>query len=425
MKKIFGMLILFSILCCSYFIVSFKSGDISLEKEAYQVELVSNGLEEAEGFTFDEEGNVYVSQKNKIIKINKNNSKEVVFEEKGIKIMDIAYFKGEILYLYDDKLNSYNIKNKRHKLIIDSIPTGGDYSDNKLLIINKNIYLTVGARTNSGVVGEDNKWKDNKLHDLVSEEIELNKVEFDGTSPYATYRSKNKQGIVKESTIGNASIIKVDFDTKETQTIATGIRNVEGIDFDSKEKIYITVGGMEYRGARPLYGDTDYLYELEDKAWYGWPDYSGGDPVNSVRFRKEGKEKQDFLIKEHNNLPKAPLYQHTQVSSLGAMAIDKEGKIASKDSFFIYDKFKGNIINLKKEGEQKHIIHLENADIEEIIIRDENLYMLDKKNGCMLKVFNNNGITSTNEKIKIIGIAITVMITASLLLFLVIKRYCK
>ncbi|MGL4451683.1 MAG: hypothetical protein ACRCTZ_10875 [Sarcina sp.] len=426
MKKFFGVLILFTILGCSYFIVYFKVGGMKLNQEEYKVELISKGLENGEDFTFDDDGNIYVSQKNKLVRINKDNSKEIVFEEKGINVMDIAYLNGEILYLYDDKLNSYNLKTKRHKLIIDSIPTGGDYSDNKILIKNKEIYLTIGAKTNSGVVGEDNNWKENGQYDLATEEIALNKIKFKGTGGYSPYKKiLSDDYIIKESRIGNASIIKVNPETKEVNLIGDGIRNVEGIDFDSSGKIYITVGGIEDRGARPLYGDTDYIYELEKKAWYGWPDYSGGDPVNSVRFRKEGKEKQRFLIEKHDRIPKAPLYQHNEINALGAMTIDKLGEIGSKDSFFIYDKLKGSIINLKREGAQTTILNLEDADIEKLIIKDESLYILDKKNGFMLKVFDINNKIAITEKIKVIGIAITVMITISLLLFLVIKRYCK
>ena len=426
MKKIFGIITLLVILICSYFIVSSKFNQIGLDTSDYQIELISNDLKEAEDFVFDKEGNIYVSKKNKLIKIKKDNSKEVVFEEKGITIMDIAYLNGEILYLYDDKMNSYNLETKRHKLIIDSIPTDGDYKDNKILVKDQDIYLTVGARTNSGVVGEDNKWRGNGKHDLSSEELEFNNITFKGTSPYSPYKKVfSNERKSKESKIGNASIIKINIKTKEIKLIASGIRNVEGIDFDSSNKIYMTVGGIEYRGSRPLFGDTDYLYQLEEGSWYGWPDYSGGDPVNSVRFRKEGKEKQNFLLKNHNKTPKAPLYQHKDINSLGAMAVDKSGKIETKDSFFIYDKLTENIINLRKEGEQKNILNLKGADVEKIIAKDENLYVLDKRNGLILKIYNRNNRSVITEQIKIMSVILVIMTITIMLLFLLVRRLYK
>ena len=35
---------------------------------------------------------------------------------------------------------------------------------------------------------------------------------------------------------------------------------------------------------RGIKNDRDYIYEINGDRWYGWPDYSGGDPITSPRF---------------------------------------------------------------------------------------------------------------------------------------------
>ncbi|MGL4761330.1 MAG: hypothetical protein ACRCWG_07695 [Sarcina sp.] len=426
MKKKIALILVCAILICSYFIVGLKKENLYLGENEYKTELIASGLENAEDFIFDKFNNIYVSKDSKVIKINKDNSKELVFEEKKIKIKDIAYLNDEIFYLYDDKLNSYNLSSKRHKLILDSIPSYGDYSDNKLLVKDEMVYLTVGASTNSGVVGKDNEWRESKKYDLSPEEITINKNNFNGTSAYAPYKvNLEEEYTVKGSDIGNASVIKINPVTKEKSLVASGVRNVEGIDFDSKGQIYMAVGGMEDRGDRPLYGDADYLYSLENEGWYGWPDYSGGDAVDSVRFRKEGKVKQKKIIKDQNKDTQAPLYQHDAVDVLGTMAIDKGGEIESKDSFFIYDKLKGSIFNIQKTGAKKAILELKNSEIEKIIVNGENIYALDRKNGYILKIFKKNNIGVTNKNVKILFLSLTVMITIGILLVLCLKRKSK
>ena len=54
--------------------------------------------------------------------------------------------------------------------------------------------------------------------------------------------------------------------------------------FNNNGNIVAIVGGMEDEGSRAVKDDKDYIYEIKENAWYGWPDYSGGDPINSPRF---------------------------------------------------------------------------------------------------------------------------------------------
>lgn len=77
--------------------------------------------------------------------------------------------------------------------------------------------------------------------------------------------------------LSNASILKYNLNTGKLSTYATGIRNVEGIATNSMGELTAIVGGMNEEGGREVKDDVDYIYDIKEKAWYGWPDFSGGD----------------------------------------------------------------------------------------------------------------------------------------------------
>lgn len=432
MKKIFC--IVFSIILAigsALGIIFFKNDNFKYCKSNYSYDLIAKGFENAEDFVFDENNNIYVSLDDKIIKINNDRTTEVLFQANGITIKDIAFLNDELFYLYDDKLNSFNLKENKHTLILDSIPNFGNMSDNKMIIKENSIYLAINAATNSGVVSSEDKWAINSnLADLSPKELEVVGLKFDNekTGAFMPYGEISKAGDkITESIIGNASIIQIDPKTKEHKLIAYGIRNVEGLDFNDNGEIFATVGGIEEKGVRPLYGDSDYIYKItEEENWYGWPDYSGGDAINSSRFRKEGKVKQNFVLKNHpTKSPKAPLYQHSDISSLSVLAIDKNGVLEAKNSLFVYDKKQNKLINFCEKGAKKEIAEFQEATIEKILIKDNSIYMLDNKEGFLFKLYktdNKNNI-QTNKTLYLILISIITIL--SILMTLFIKKIIK
>lgn len=96
---------------------------------------------------------------------------------------------------------------------------------------------------------------------------------------------------------GNASLIKLTLSNNNIETFAWGLRNINGMNVNSEGKIFAVVGGMEDRGLRPVKGDYDYIYEIQEGKWYGWPDYSGGPhKLTKVFFR--WKEQTGFFTGE-------------------------------------------------------------------------------------------------------------------------------
>lgn len=414
MKKIEKFFI-FLIVICVVINVSFMfKSAFQMNNNEFEYNIISKNMKDANDFTINENGDIFVSKGNKILKINNQNQESLLFKDDFFNINQIALLDNELFYLYENKLNSYNLVTHIHKIIIDSIPNFGDYNDCKLFSAYDGLYLTIGAATNSGVVGDDNKWKNNGFSDISPNELILRGENYGENKtgafmPFGQHSSKDQ--IIQENILGNASIVKIDKNTKEYSTFAYGVRNVKGIDINSDGDIYFTAGGIEDRGARPISGDSDYLYKLKPGGFYGWPDYSGGDKVDSVRFRFENKAKINPIL-QTTPIPEIPIYQHNSISSLGSIAIDRNGEIKNKDSIFVVDDNLGKIINIDKHGAKSEIIDCK--DVSKISIYNGELYILENSSGYLFKI-NNKNSANTIKKYKRVFLCLL-----SILIFLIL-----
>lgn len=369
------------------------SDNLEIVEQNYKEELVFKGVKGATSMSFDDKDNYYLSTSSEVIKVNEKGKSEKIFSNDNFNICSLVWYKDKLYFVSNTSLYSYDLKSRKEKQLIGNIPNYGDYKNGKLMIKDGSLYLTIGAATNSGVVGEDNNWiNKSNIYDLTPKPISLSGRTFGKNNgvpfvPYGTLITKGQT--VPANSLGNASIIKINLSNNRQELYAWGIRNVEGIDFTSKGNIFAVVGGMEERGARPVIGDKDYIYEIKGGAtWYGWPDYSGGDPVDSPRFRKEGKEKTYFALDNHpTSDPPAPLYQHNYVSSLKSLAIDKTGIIMEKDSMFIYDKEESNIFNITDEGGIIKVAKLnKSCSVVDLKINKDKLYVLEGTNGKVYSI---------------------------------------
>ena len=67
--------------------------------------------------------------------------------------------------------------------------------------------------------------------------------------------------------------------------------------------------GADQRGSRPIAKCPDFLYEVREGAWYGWPDFFGGRPAAP------------FLLANHEELPppESPLAAVVMTPCTGAL----------------------------------------------------------------------------------------------------------
>lgn len=358
-----------------------------LESESFSEELILKGLKGARALSNNEE-NIYIAVENKILKIDRNNNVFLELKEGG-NIYDLEYYNGFLYYTLDEKLVSYNIKSSEREVLIEDIPNKGiNKEDTRILINEGKIYLTIGTSTNSGIVDEERENPDIPPVDIVLSGRNYDENKKGAFVPYNTKTSKGEK--IKGNILGNGAIIELDIESKKKQLYSYGIRNVKGFDLNSSGEIFAIVGGIEDEGYRPLSGDSDYIYKIEGKGtWYGWPDYSGGDPVNSPRFREEGKPIINFITDEHKSyvMPK-PLYQSEGTGNINTLLIDREGTILGDENSFLFFNNKNNTLSkLLKEGEVKELIYLDkNSYINDMKIIWGNLYILDGNKGVLFRL---------------------------------------
>jgi len=374
----------------------YKEYNISIMDKNLKCILNYKGLKGAQDFASDGAGNFYVAFKNRIQFIGSKGDSYDILKDDNLEINSLEYTNGELYYASKCQIYCYSLKDKKQRVIMSDLPNLGDYKDSCIRIKEDNIYISIGAATNSGVVGSDNKWlKENPFfYDLSPNEIVLKGKNFgsEKTGAFVSYKTKNVPSqVISGHFPGNASIIVYNIKDNSSRTFAWGIRNVTGMDFNSEGKLLAATGGMEKRGIRPVVGDYDYVYEINNNVWYGWPDYSGGDPINSPRFRVSAKEKIDFILDKHpSSSPPAPLYQHKGVGSMGSIAIDKFEYLGEKDSIYFYDIKDNNICELNKNNILSEKIKLNKASkVTSIKFLEGKLSILDSEQGCIYTLVKN------------------------------------
>jgi hypothetical protein len=262
-----------------------------------------------------------------------------------------------------------------HQTVVASIPCQGDngMSDVALNNTTGRLWFGVGSATNSGVVGLDNwDWvkKYPNFCDRSHVDLKLNGFQFKSkhpdaglfgapeiavTAPYQAFNVSTPTRI-RHSDYPTGAIYSVDAGGGNPRVEAHGIHNPRGLAFSPLGLPYMTNGGMELRGTRPIKDDPDSLLIVR-LGWYGWPDYSTDlQPVTDDRFQlkgdmitlltKSGYDEIGFLI-DHNASnnreglppPTLSLLQTTFPSLSGASRFDfvpDKGPLARK--------YEGNII---------------------------------------------------------------------------------
>ena len=376
-----------------------KDYKINIRSNGKESSIILKGLKDSKDFVMDYMDNFYIAFNNRIQYVDKNGvSYDIIYNNK-LNIYSIEYYDNKIYYSSNDGIYMYNIKQKTTEKLIGNIPNYGDYKDVKIKIQNGMLYASIGSATNSGVVGEDNLWlKSNPfIYDMPPQSITLKGQNFGSnkTGSFTPYNTSNIKGqIVSGHFPGNSSVIICNLKTKQAETYAYGIRNIKGMDFTSQGKLFAIVGGMEDRGLRPVVGDSDYIFYIESGKWYGFPDYSGGDPIDSPRFSGKGKQKINFILDKHPTTnPSAPVYQSKWVSSLTDLVVDKKGTIGTKDSVYFYDTKEKSVYFFNKDVAGKIFAGFEDkADIESMKFYNNNLIMLDSHEGLLFSIANSSGI---------------------------------
>lgn len=350
------------------------------------------GIEGAKAFDFDSEGNLYIAFQDTIRIINKEGNNKLIIRESQLDILDMIYYKEKLYIATDNRIIEYDLKNNQYKDIVTNIPNLGVNKKVNLLIKGEDLFFSVGSNTNDGIVEKKGGKEDVPTTAWILNGHNFGKENTGAFSPYSVSTENGEK--VEGNIIGNASIMKYNIESGELKLYAHGLRNVTGWDLNKEGEIIAAIGGMDNKEPRNINNDKDYIYKVIEDRWYGWPDYSGGDPIISPRFY--GEKENRFLIK--NPIDKNPskgIYQHNSVSSMYGLSIDKEGKVLEEDAIIFSDINEGEIYSLNKELKLKKIIDLEEGSkIEKIKAVDGKFYILDSGFGGLFELSRDNKISN-------------------------------
>jgi len=413
MKRFFLFLIMATIVVSLAFgIIKSKNSYIlnSLSKEL-DIRINIKGLNNSKSFDIDENGNLYIAFEDTIKVIGEEGDIKAIIKEGSFNIYDVVYFNEKLYIATDNRIVEYNLIDKNYNTLVENLPNKGLNNDISILIRDEKLLFEIGSNTNDGIVN-----KVGEIEDIATGSWILNGENFgDGvTGAFSPYSISTESGeSVKGEKIGNAAIYELDLVSLETKLISHGIRSISGWDLNSENKIIAVVGGILDNTVRNIKNDKDYIYKIEDDIWYGWPDYSGGDPITSPRFTDD--KINNFLIKNHiDKNPSGPLYQYDYVNSLKALAVDKDGKLLEKDSIIFSDSSNKVIYSLNTNGYLKEIIKLsEDSTINKIIVNDNGIYILDSQEGALYKIIKDQNLGGFKLPYEIwafiIGLVLTVI----------------
>ncbi|MFJ7976693.1 hypothetical protein ACIQZI_13485 [Peribacillus sp. NPDC096379] len=78
-----------------------------------------------------------------------------------------------------------------------------------------------------------------------------------------------------------------------------GLRNPFRLKFDRPNRLFCGNHGIDVRGNRPVNQSPDEFQWIRQGMWYGWPGYTGGQPVTNSMFKPEGTLQPTFLLRQH------------------------------------------------------------------------------------------------------------------------------
>ncbi|WP_102400519.1 hypothetical protein [Haloimpatiens massiliensis] len=406
--------------------------DIKFLEENFNCQLRFKGLKGARDFCISDKGEYYIAYKDKIQVVKSNGNSYYLFKDRDLNINSIALYNNKLYYSSKKAIYEYDLEKNKRKILIEKLPNFGDYSNSKIKIEGNNLYVSIGTATNSGIVGEDNDWLREQPYncDISPKTCILKGKNFGDkkTGAFVPYGTSNVKGqIIPGHFPGNGSVLIYNLDTGTLENFAWGIRNIEGMEFNSEHKLIAIIGGMEDRGLRPVKGDVDYIYQIKKGMWYGWPDYSGGDPINSPRFKGKNGERIGFLLDKHPSTnPPAPLYQHETLNTLCDLTVDKNGLLGYKDAIYFFDAKEMKLYSLTKNLVLKEKALIEGSEKISLEFSEEGLNILDRKRGVLwIGSIGPEKVTENNKFLYFYLVILSLCIIGVIIYTKVKKIMCK
>lgn len=306
--------------------------------EGYQIEAFMKNLDSPIGMVFDEAGNVFIADSGlatgnpRVLQLI-NGHFETIAQGFVVPISGINYLNGVIYVSHRGYVTKIFGDGTRQNIIM-GLPSNGDNYNSPVAFSSDNkLYFGQGTVTNSGVVGNDNKWVTVSpfLCDYSGDYVMLYGQNFGtrniltealpndtaATGAFSPYGIPNIEYEIRKKYIkASGSILRSNLDGSNLEQVAWGFRNPTYLKFDINGQLFAANNGYNPIGSRPIENATDDFYYITPNLWYGWPDYSGGEAVNSPRFTPRGGIQPTLLLKNQPNIPPRPYVTFPPNSSI-------------------------------------------------------------------------------------------------------------
>ncbi len=318
--------------CCTAVAGSWGS---RMNVDGTRLELVAEGFSFPTSLTFDEDGTAYVAESGlpfggakpggRILRLAKDGRHEALAENLRPPVNGLTYHEG---YLYVSegghpaRISRFD-RDGKQTVLLDNLPGPGNYHTNMVAFgPDGKLYFSQGAMTNTGIVGLDAYelgWLRRlpHAHDIPGYDIVLANVSVETDNPligeagartrtgaFAQFGSVLPAGErIRGQVPCTSAVLRCNADGSELELVAWGLRNAFGLGFLPDGRLLATDQGADDRGSRPMGNVPDVLFEVKQGAWYGYPDFAGGDPITDEQYRPTRGPAPSFMLANHDELP--------------------------------------------------------------------------------------------------------------------------
>lgn len=306
--------------------------------EGYRVEVFAEGLSYPSDIAFGDNGEVYVAETGghtygtkpdkapppKIVQIMPDGSTRVVYDTvvpmeevkkapleatdlpEGLisPITGITWHDGRLYVSHRTRVSTLDPNTGEFSTIIGGIPSWGEFQNNKPVFgPDGKMYFVVSTQGNSGPVDGhmmevmkafdkpdaheapcadvtltgQNYELDNKLTEEKGDKITA--------GVYVPLGETTSEGqVIEGQKWCHGAMYRANPDGSGVEVMAWGLRSNYGYAFSADGRLLVTQNSGNIMEPRPVYNDWEPVYEIEEGAWYGWPDYYSSIPVTDPRF---------------------------------------------------------------------------------------------------------------------------------------------
>lgn len=302
-----------------------KKGDFQLEG-GYVLEKLAGGLTYVSNVEVSPDGDIFFAEAGfsfpytfttpRLCRLRDDGACDTIATAFNGPIVGLAWYEGDLLVTDRGRLSRVTLGGTMRTLV-DGLPAMGDHHTNHIVVKDGVAYFGQGAVTNSGIVGPDNLlpygWlaAHGDAHDVPPYDVTLAGVDFMSRDPFLAgadwvytgaflpFRQFSEAGQVIEGHPKATSVIyRADVEGGGSEVVCWGLRNPYALAMSPDGRLWTIDQGCDDRGSRPL-ASKDALYEVRDGAWYGFPDWFGGEAANVLGERVEMGNSPGFVLQEH------------------------------------------------------------------------------------------------------------------------------